>query len=269
MTVKQAIDELSAVCLKQHAQWALAHVLGLDYTQLMLSQEKTIKPENLMEIQEIKDRLKNNEPIQYIIGTVQFVDLTIKTDKRALIPRQETELLAMKALECANVFETPKILDIGCGTGCIGLFLKSRLPGADVEMMDLSDDALSLTRENMTDLGLSCTLTKADMLKLETTPCDVIVSNPPYIRTNDIPSMDANVKDFEPYTALDGGIDGLIFYRALSEFANNSLSEKGAIVVETGYGLHTGVADIFRPHFKNIEIFKDFMDIYRVVVAKR
>jgi release factor glutamine methyltransferase len=136
-------------------------------------------------------------------------------------------------------------------------------------MLDLSDDALDLTRENMTSLGLSCTLTKADMLALETLPCDIIVSNPPYIRTNDISGLDSNVKDYEPYTALDGGIDGLIFYRALGEFANNSLSEKGAIVVETGYDLHEDVADIFRPHFKDITILKDFMDIYRVVIAKR
>ena len=191
MTVRQAINELSDVCLKQHAQWALSHILDVDYTQLMLSQDETIQPDHVVKLAEIKDRLANNEPIQYIIGTVQFVDLTIKTDKRALIPRQETELLALKALECAQIFDSPKILDIGCGTGCIGLFLKSRLPKADVEMMDLSDDALDLTKENMENLGMSCCLTKADMLALETKPCDVIVSNPPlYKKRMDIPNMD-------------------------------------------------------------------------------
>lgn len=269
MTIRQAINSLDGVCLKQHAQWAVGHVLGLDYTQLILKQDEDISKDDETKLDKIKERLENNEPIQYIIGTLQFVDLTIKTDKRALIPRQETELLAIQALECANIFEAPKILDIGCGTGCIGLFLKSRLPKADVEMMDLSDDALGLTGENMNALGLSCTLTKSDMLALETLSCDIIVSNPPYIRTDEIKDMDANVKDYEPYTALNGGYDGLIFYRALSEFANNSLSEDGAILVETGYNLHEAVADIFRPYFKNITILKDFMDIYRVVIAKR
>ncbi len=269
MTIRQSINDLAEACLKEHAQWAVSHVLGLDFTRLILSQDKEISLEDEKKIREIKERLKDNEPIQYIIGTLQFVDINIKTDKRALVPRQETELLAMKALECAEKFEIPKILDIGCGTGCIGLFLKSRLPHADVEMMDLSDDALELSRENMESLGLECTLTKADMLALETLPCDVIVSNPPYIRTGDIPTLDSSVKDYEPYTALDGGIDGLIFYKALSEFANNSLSEKGAIVVETGYNLHNDVADIFRPYFNEITILKDFMNIYRVVIAKR
>lgn len=269
MTIRKAIDELAVMSSKQQAQWAVSHVLGLGYTDLILSLDNNISFEEELEIKEIKRRLLNKEPIQYILGSMQFIDITIITDKRALIPRSETELLAQLALKAAQEFSHPQIVDIGSGTGCIGLFLKSRLENAQVELFDISDDALDLTRENAQALGLEVKTTKADMLKMDKAPCDVMVSNPPYIRSGDVNILDDKVKNFEPHTALFGGDDGLKFYRALVEIANKSISPNGTFFVETGYNLSGDVVRIFSKYFSNIKVVKDYEQIERIVVIKR
>jgi release factor glutamine methyltransferase len=161
------------------------------------------------------------------------------------------------------------VLDIGCGTGCIGLYLKSKEESIDLELIDVSADAISLAKENAISLDVSCKFTQADMRELDSISCDVIVSNPPYIKSSDVLELDSSVRDYEPHLALDGGEDGLDYYRALLEFANKSLSEKGVILLEIGINQAHDVALIFTDYFKNIHIIKDFNDIERIVIARR
>lgn len=269
MTNRQAIELLSPLATKQGANWAMQGILGVSSLELMMTMDNKLDFSHEVKVLDTNRRLKENEPLQYILGTWQFIDINVKTDKRALIPRPETEYLAQKALEVMGEFDAPKVLDIGCGTGCIGLYLKSKAPNIDLQLVDISSDALALAKENARVLDLSCKFTLADMRELDDLPCDVIVSNPPYIKSSDVLELDSNVRDYEPYLALDGGDDGLDYYRALCEFANRSLIENGVILVEIGVTQAHDVAVIFTDHFRNIHIIKDFNGIERIVIARR
>ena len=269
MTIRHAIKEISELGYFSAAKWAVAHVLNLNSADFVLSLDREISREDEAEIRAILVRLKRNEPMQYVLSRWQFIDIELKTDRRALIPRPETELLALEALECAGKFKNPKIIDMGCGTGCIGLFIKSRLPESKICLCDISDDALSLARENAEALGLDCSISKCDMLTAEKLPCDIMVSNPPYIKTGDIAALDANVKDYEPVSALDGGADGLDFYRALARLADASLSPEGTLLLEIGIGQSGDIKKILEEYFNDIKVIKDLSGIDRVVTARR
>lgn len=269
MTNRQAIELLIPLTNKQGANWTLQSILDVTSVELMMSFDNELSFGDEIKVIDVKRRLEENEPLQYILGTWQFIDINVKTDKRALIPRPETEYLALNALDAIRKFDTPKVLDIGCGTGCIGLYLKTKMASIDLELIDISADALALAKENAILLNVCCEFTHADMRKLNAIPCDVIVSNPPYIKSSDVLELESSVKDYEPHLALDGGEDGLDYYRALLQFANNSLSEKGVILMEIGINQAHDVAVIFTDYFKNIHIIKDFNGIERIVIARR
>lgn len=270
MTNRQAIELLTPLASKQGANWTLQSILDVTSVELMMSLDNDLSFGDEIKVLDIKRRLEENEPLQYILGVWQFIDINVKTDKRALIPRLETEYLALNALDAIREFDCPKVLDIGCGTGCIGLYLKTKMANIDLGLIDISSDALVLAKENAISLNVSCEFTHADMRELDDAiPCDVIVSNPPYIKSSDVLELESSVKDYEPHLALDGGEDGLVYYRALLEFANNSLSEKGVILMEIGINQAHDVAVIFTDYFKNIHIIKDFNGIERIVIARR
>ena len=269
MTIRQAIEKITMLGYHSAAKWAVAHALGIDGVDFILSLDKELCEGDEQKVNNIIKRLRANEPMQYVLGKWQFIDIELITDKRALIPRPETELLAMEALQYAKDHGIKKIADIGCGTGCIGLFLKSRIKDAEVTLVDISDDALSLARENAKMLNLECEFLKADMLETDNIPCGLIVSNPPYIKSADINMLDANVKDYEPHTALDGGEDGLIYYRALAKLADASLDANGAVMAEVGIGQSADVEKLFKNYFDETKIIKDLNGIERIVMAKR
>ena len=269
MTIRQATEKIASLGYYSAAKWATAHALGLDNTDFILSLDREISSGDSLKIEEIICRLKNHEPMQYVLGRWQFIDIEVKTDARALIPRPETELLALKAVEYAKANGARRIADIGCGTGCIGLYIKHCLPETDVTLCDISSEAISLAGENAEALGLECNFIKKDMRKLEKLPCDIMVSNPPYIKTDDIKTLEPNVRDYEPHMALDGGTDGLDCYRALARLAEASLGEGGAVLAEVGIGQSNEVPDIFSAYFKSITLVKDFSGIDRIVIAER
>ncbi|MBQ8571641.1 MAG: peptide chain release factor N(5)-glutamine methyltransferase [Kiritimatiellae bacterium] len=185
-------------------------------------------------------RAGTGEPIQYILGEWDFRELTLKVDKRALIPRPETEGLVQLLLDdmkhCTD--PSPVILDYGTGTGCIALSIAKELPNSRVIALDVSEDALSLARENATKLGLdskvvfvNCsTVDLADILEPNT--INAIISNPPYIPSASCDALDSKVKDFEPRLALDGGPDGMDIARAIIEEAAMLLTGGGSLYME-------------------------------------
>jgi len=245
----------------------LEEILDTTYSKLVLSGDIKLTESQEEELSSYIHRLQNNEPIQYIIGTWDFIDLQLKVDNRALIPRPETEILAQEGVSLANQFESPKVLDIGCGSGCIGLYIKHAVPNASVTLCDISEKALSLAKENSKNLDLDVNFIHSDMRDI-VGEYDIIISNPPYINKEYMDELDTSVKDFEPENALFGGDDGLEFYKVFSVIHNN-LTNCGYLAVEIGVNQSEAVSNLFEVNFEDIKVIDDFANIPRVIVAKK
>lgn len=209
-------------------------------------------------------RLAAGEPVQYVIGEWDFRRLTLKCDRRALIPRPETEELVTRVLDWMKTRQNPFVVDIGTGTGAIILSLAQEFSGDAVFLgTDISEDAISLAAENAKRTGLDKRVTFAVMDGLddfdEPGIIDAIVSNPPYIASATCATLDKRVRDFEPRLALDGGPQGLDFYDRYLADALNLLKPNGAVFFEIGDDQGNSVADLMRSYgFSDIRIEKDF-----------
>ena len=224
-------------------------------------------------------RLVKGEPIQYVLGEWDFRTLTLKCDRRALIPRPETEELVTRVLNCLNstvhlhLSPSPLLVDVGTGTGAIILSLAKEFKGDAVFLgTDISEDAIALAKENAERCGLSKRVKFAVMDGLdefdEPQCVDVIVSNPPYIESAVCETLDPRVKDFEPRLALDGGMSGLDFYGRYLSDAVNLLKPGGAVFFEIGENQGEAVKKLmFDCGFDDIRIEKDFAGYDRYASA--
>ena len=209
-------------------------------------------------------------PLQYIFGEWEFYGRPFKVGVGVLVPRADTEILVEKCLEYLKDKETPKILDLCTGSGCIGITLAKELPNAKVKMLEKYDEAFKYANQNITlnNVENAC-LVKGDIFKADCAEegFDLIVSNPPYIPQNEMNEISPETK-LEPETALLGGEDGLIFYKAIIKNYKNSLNKDGIIAFEVGINQSGKVADLLKENgFKDINITKDFNNIERVVTA--
>ena len=213
-------------------------------------------------------RLVGGEPIQYVLGEWDFRRLTLKCDRRALIPRPETEELVTRVLKFLQSYHPaeggrPLVVDVGTGSGCIALALASEFPEADYLGVDISTDAIALARENAERCGLAgrVKFAVADGLDDFDEPAsvDVLVSNPPYISTAECRTLDPRIRNFEPMAALDGGPDGLDFYERLTVDALNLLRPGGGVFFEIG-DRHGQALEklLFDAGFNAIQIEKDY-----------
>lgn len=249
----------------------VAHVTGESFNQVQLKhrlgqQVMTEKQQN--EYIQLLFRRMNGEPIQYIIGYTDFFGRDFLCEPNVLIPRFDTECLIEAVLPLIK--EGDSVIDICCGTGCIGLTLALE-KNISVTLADISPYALALTRKNIAkfDLTENITVIKHDVFNdgLDG-EFSLIVSNPPYIRTSDMKDLSADVKK-EPSLALDGGEDGLNFYRHMVAKYKSNLTSDGVMAFECGYDQADDVAKIFRENgFCNIKKFKDYNNIERVVLAE-
>lgn len=209
-------------------------------------------------------RLAAGEPVQYVIGEWDFRRLTLKCDRRALIPRPETEELVTRVLEWMKTRENPCVVDVGTGTGAIVLSLAKEYAGDAVLLgTDISEDAINLATENAAKTGLSERVRFVVMDGLdefdEPGLFDAIVSNPPYIETATCATLDRRVRDFEPRLALDGGQSGLDFYDRYLADALNLLKPNGAVFFEIGENQGVAVAELMKSYgFSDIRIEKDY-----------
>ncbi len=216
------------------------------------------------------NRVEAGEPVQYVTGNCEFMSLNFEVDSATLIPRSDTEILVETVIEhCADKKDV-NILDIGSGSGCIAVSLAKFLPNAHVVSVDISSDALEVAQRNAASNGVGdrVEFIKHNILTGFPLPemfWDVIVSNPPYIPSGDIDGLDKKVKCFEPLTALDGGADGLDFYRFISK--NAPLSKGGMLAFEVGINQAKSVADMLSERFCDIKIAKDLPGIERVVLG--
>ena len=211
------------------------------------------------------------EPVAYLIGEWEFYGLPLDISRDVLIPRSDTEVLAGQAIEYLKTLGECRVLDLCAGSGCIGLAVASQCPGVHAVLGEFSDAALKICRQNIRRNGLTGRVIPMTVNALERPDRALgefhcIVSNPPYIPHGDIPGLDHSVKDYEPHLALDGGADGLDFYRAISEKWKAALSPGGRLYFEVGIGQADAVLRIMRSQgFGDIQVVKDHHDIPRVV----
>lgn len=245
----------------QDADWIYCELL--DKKRGELSGVKRVKIGIVKRADEYADRLLAGEPLDYILGNSEFCGVKIKVDGRVLIPRFETEVLANAAVEFLKEISDASALDLCTGSGCIAAVI-ARNTTAQVTAADISADALEVAKTNLS--GLGATLVQSDMFGAIEGEFDLIVSNPPYVRTFDIDGLQPQVTA-QPRIALDGGEDGLRFYRIIAEHAAAHLKAGGAIMVEVGYDQANDVCKLFAALGK-CEIIKDLDGIDRIVVCR-
>lgn len=236
MTVEELIVYGKKYTSSTHAKMLLATFLEVNPLELLTILDKVIDESIVNLYKESLKALSENRPIQYVIGSVNFYGLKFKVNENVLIPRFETEELVENIknyLEKKNI-TNPKILDLGCGSGVIGLTLKNFFKDADVTLVDISEEALEVARDNAKSLDLDINFIKSDWFQnVALDKYDVIVSNPPYIKTDE--EIEEIVRDNEPHLALYGGLDGLDCYRSILKDINNYLKDDYLIAFEIGY----------------------------------
>jgi release factor glutamine methyltransferase len=255
----------------------MSHITGLSTARLLAEPNLQLTEEQQKLFDEAIIRLQNNEPIQHILGYTTFYGRQFRCDRRALIPRPETEELVdwiVNDWSIANgQLSTVKIIDIGTGTGCIALSLAKELKGTEVTAVDISTEALSLARENAEILeARDVRFVECDILgdcNVIEGAYDVIVSNPPYVRECEKVDMEANVLNYDPHTALFvTDEDPLVFYRAIAEFALTHLAPKGALYFEINQYLGQETCDLLiNLGYKNVTLREDINGNARMVRA--
>ena len=220
---------------------------------------------------DLAQRLLSGEPVAYLVGEWEFYGLPLDISPAVLIPRPDTEVLASQVIEKAKDLTECHALDLCAGSGCIGLALAANVPHARVLLGELDDEALKICRQNIRRNNLTARVTSMRLDAREKPSRNlgefhVIVSNPPYIPTADIDTLDTSVKDHEPHLALDGGADGLDFYRAIIEKWRDALAKDGMLFFEVGIGQADEVLRMMRASgFGDVQIVKDLNGIPRVV----
>ena len=255
MTVEELIVYGKGKTSSDHAKMLLSSYLDVNPLELLTILDKEVDSDIEKLYKSSLEALKENKPIQYVIGNVNFCGLKFIVNKNVLIPRFETEELVEQVVEYTKDLNKDKIkiLDLGCGSGAIGLTLKSILKDSEVTLTDVSKEALEVAKLNANNLNLDVTFIESDWfsnVKLE--KYDIIVSNPPYIRTDE--EIEEIVKNNEPSLALYGGVDGLDCYRKILANIKPYLNNKFLIAFEIGESQKEEIYDIVNKYLKDIEI---------------
>ena len=254
-----------------NAEHLLAHVLKLSRLELYLEFETKLNEQELTRLRELVKRRAQGEPLQHLLGTVEFCGQTFLCDKRALVPRPETEqLVELLVSENREQRTEIRIIDVGTGSGVIALSLAKQFPEAKVFAIDISEDALSLARENAERLGLSerVRFQKADLLENLNERVDLIVANLPYVSMQDRQSLSREVLR-DPEVALFAGDKGDELVRKLIEQAPAHLNPSGLLALEIGINQAEEVCEFLRQkNYHDIEAKKDYAGVTRFVLAK-
>lgn len=244
----------------------MEEVFGISRNDLFVHPDKDVDESRMTRFDEYISRRNNGEPVQYIIGHAPFYGIEFQTDKEVLIPRFDTEVLVEEVLK--NVTGDMRLADICTGSGCILLSVMANCAGIEGIGTDISSKAVSLATRNNEKLGLNAKFIECDLFEGLDGLFDVIVSNPPYIETEVINGLEREVKDFEPRLALDGGADGLDFYKRIAKDSRKYLKKNGKLFFEIGYNEGNKVTEILRLYgFDDIKVLKDLNGLDRVVSA--
>lgn len=257
------------------AEILLGHELKMSRTQLLLDSNRPLEKEELGRYRSLIARRRGGEPSAYILGKKEFFGREFKVDRRVLIPRPDTETLIEVALTRTRARSLGgRALDLGTGSGIVAVTFARERPTWQVTALDKSPEALEVARENALELGAvwGVRFIVSDLFSAldPSERFELIVSNPPYIPTRELAELDKGIADFEPRMALDGGDDGLDFYRAITTTAPRYLTQGGVLSVEIAWNQGPDVADLFtRAGFLDVEIAKDYGRRDRVVSGKK
>ena len=251
----------------------IEHLAGALSSNRSLQKEQSLIPEQEEQFNVILSRLLKHEPVQYVLEEAWFAGVKFYVDKNVLIPRPETEeLVEWVIANCKFPLDKLSILDIGTGSGCIPITLKRRLRKASISSCDISEAALAVAKRNALTIGVDINFLHLNFLERsqrESLPrFDIIISNPPYVPVKDKESMQANVLNYEPHTALfvpDN--DALVFYKAIAEFGSAHLEPGGSIYTELHEDLAQSAQQLFTANGYNTEIKKDMQDKERMLKA--
>ena len=280
MTLKEALANLKFKLSdiddgEIEARYILEKVSGINYTEMLFKSDEVLSDDKYREAVTMAERRLAGEPIQYILGEWDFMDFNFKVGEGVLIPRPETEILVEHILDNIEGKKAPVVYDLCSGSGCIGLSIKSLRKDALVYLVEKSDKALSYLRYNHKNLCgdlENVTVLQGDILKVNVfdnlPQADVIVSNPPYIRSDEIPSLQSEVLR-EPVMALDGGDDGLVFYRVLVNEWSEKLKSDGFMAFECGEDQAQDICDLFSEINFDSKVVYDYNNIQRIVTGRR
>lgn len=273
MVIREAINKGRALlkCARIEsasldANVLMCTILSCGRTHLIMHEEDELSLKNEEEYFSLIKKRSFHTPVAYLTHTKEFMGLEFYVDENVLIPRPDTETLCELVIGMAK--PGAEILDLCSGSGCIGLSLAHYIKDSKVTLCDISRKALEISGKNAASLGIDARFVNADVLSYqEFGVFDVIVSNPPYIKTETIELLESDVKDFEPAIALDGGSDGLVFYRFLSSRYEKNLKKGGIIAFEVGFDQAAQVSSMLKNTFGNAGIAADLSGIDRVVYS--
>lgn len=248
--------------------WIVATVLNKNRAEIKL--ERSVSDKEYREIMRICDRRAKGEPLSNIFGFVEFYGLKFDVNKKVLSPRMETEILVEEAIKKINEFEAKNVLDLCTGSGAIAIAI-AKYTDCKVSACDISKQALNIAENNAKKNGVKIDFYQSDLMKglKKGKKYDIIISNPPYIKRSDLEKLDVEVKMFDPRLALDGGDDGLDFYRRIVEEAKTKLVKKGWLMFEVGKGQAEAVSGLMQNNgFDSVLAIKDYNRIERVVYGR-
>ena len=281
MTIKQALNLAKQDLDSIEARVLIEYILKKDDTYIIANSDFEISKSEEKDLLNYLDKIKNGYPLQYITNHQEFMGLDFYVDENVLIPQPDTEVLVEYAIKLAIDFTKKidntnkclnekedfqsniKILDLCTGSGAIAVSIKKYFPSVTVFASDISKNALEIAKENAKKNNVEINFIKSNMFENINEKFDIIVSNPPYIRSLEIPKLSKQVQN-EPKIALDGGLDGLDFYRIISKEITKFLNKNGILLLEIGYDQASKVKELFN----NSKIIKDYANNDRVVVWK-
>lgn len=247
------------------------YILNFNRQEIIANLDKEVKEEQRVRYYLALIEIIQGMPIQYITNKQEFMKLDFYVDENVLIPQPDTEILVEKAIEEAKKIENVEILDMCTGSGCIGISIAKNIENAKVTLVDIGENVIEIAKKNALRNKVESQLTfiQSNMFEKVEKKFDIIVSNPPYIKTDVIPKLDKQVQN-EPHIALDGGKDGLKFYKIIIEEAKKYLKENGKLILEIGYDQKEEVENLIKQsrQYKKIEVIKDLSQNDRVIIGK-
>lgn len=254
MTVEDLLFFAKGHIHSDHAKILVAELVNCNPLELLNHLDDYVSEEKVKLLKKEIEALEKNEPLQYVLGKVNFYGNEFYVDKRVLIPRFETEELVENTINYIKKFFTKPvdIIDLGCGSGVIGLTLEQKVSTNSVDLVDISKEALEVTHKNCEKLNSKANLIESDMLSYVEKKYDVIISNPPYIKTNE--EIEDIVKNNEPHLALYAGEDGLDCYRKILKDASKNMKDKALIAFEIGCTQANDIKELVTSYLKDVKV---------------
>ena len=280
MKIKEALKKANQILIQNNidevflkSRILLAHILNVEKEYLIIHDDEVLLSLQENEFFEKVNKLCSGVPIQYLTNSQEFMGFNFYVDKNVLIPQPDTEILVENVISIIKNLQKScqkelTVLDLCTGSGIVGVCLKKYLQNVNVLSSDISSNALEIAKKNANLQNVKIDFIKSDLFENIDEKFDVIVSNPPYIKTDKINELSKEVKN-EPRLALDGGQDGLDFYRRIIKESTNFFRKTGYLALEIGYDQKEAVENLFKNFkYKEIKIYKDLSDIERVIIGK-